>query len=462
MMKSSVAYKSDQIEERIYKLAHHIDHISLNGSAENFSSFVESAKLKQSDYMFLDENLILHDVYGCLDKLRYMDAVERTIILMDIPQRYRELLYLRKGFPGILFKNDSFEHTYRALKKIMDGELWFRREILNALLHESFGSCPFLNHIHTTTPKMTPREIETLLFSRFYLNPETVAKRMSVSFSTMRTYLHRLYNKLNLYNFSELNIFTRERALDHYPLLHHKAISGLVERSKERIVLISNNKIIFYKLQNTLKKHFPQTHFFHFLRSDPNRMKKIKKINPEIIIIDRIKNLIPSIDNLKFYLYLAPPNAKNVTLKDAPINTIIAKENWESQFVKFLSSPLYDFWCPRRTYLDFRKKALNQSHFLSLLPWAYEHWRPHFTRMEIKIFFMLTFCLLDKEIADRLNITHSAVRLHVNNLFHKTNCNSRHELLFSEYFFEDPFPFFNQDIFDKDSSALAKRIASLL
>ncbi|RZB33106.1 MAG: hypothetical protein SRB2_04171 [Desulfobacteraceae bacterium Eth-SRB2] len=460
-MKSFLAYKSNGLEEHISKLAHHIEYLSLNGSTGDFSSFVESARLQKSDWLFLEEDLILNDIYGCINKLYFLDAIKRTIILMDRPQRYRELLYLRKGFPGILFKNDSFEHNYRALKKIMDGELWFRREILNALVHESLGSYPFFNHIHTTTPKLTPREIETLLFCRYYLNPDAVAKRIGVTCKSMRMYLHRLYQKLDLYSFSELNIFTRERAIDHYPLLHYKGLSGFVERPRESVALISDNMIMSNRLQRLLKKKFPHTAFYHVHRSDPNHMKKTKKIEPDLTIIDKIDNYVPTFDNIVSHLFLTTDCDEHYLLENKRVNRICLKKGWERQFFKFLKGPVYDFWFPRSLYLNFRDRALNQSHLLSLLPWAYEHWGSYFTPMEIKIFFMIKFCLPDKEIADRLNITHSAVRLHVNNLFRKTNCNTRHELLFSERFFKDRFPYFNNDILEKEPVILSKKIASV-
>ena len=460
-MKSFLAYKSNGLEEHIRQFAHHIEHLSLHGSTGDFSSFVESAKLQKSDWLFLDEDLILNDIYGCIDKLYSMDAVKRTIILMDLPQRYRELLYLRKGFPGVLFKDDSLAHTYNALKKIMDGELWFRREILNALVHESLGSYPFFNHIHTTTPKLTPREIETLLFCRYYLNPNAVAKRIGVGYKSMRMYLHRLYQKLDLYSFSELNIFTRERAMDHYHLLHYKGLSGFVERPRERVALISDNMILSNRLQRLLKKEFPHTAFYHVHRSDLNHMKKIKTMEPDLTVIDRMDDFVPTFDNIVFCLFLNPKCDGNDLLENKPVNMISLEKGWERQFVKFLKGPVFDFWFPRSIYIDFRDKALNQSYLLSLLPWAYEHWGSNFTRMQIKIFFMIKFCLPDKEIADRLNITHSAVRLHVNNLFRKTNCNTRHELLFSEHLYKDRLPFFNNDILEKEPVALSKKIASL-
>ena len=54
-MKCFLAYKSNGLEECIRKLAYSIDHVSLNGSRGNFSAFIESARLKKSDWLFLDE-----------------------------------------------------------------------------------------------------------------------------------------------------------------------------------------------------------------------------------------------------------------------------------------------------------------------------------------------------------------------------------------------------------------------
>jgi len=65
-MKSFLAYKSNGLEEHIRKLPHHIEYLSLHGSTGNFSSFVESSRLQKSDWLFLEEDLILHDIYGCI------------------------------------------------------------------------------------------------------------------------------------------------------------------------------------------------------------------------------------------------------------------------------------------------------------------------------------------------------------------------------------------------------------
>ena len=137
-------------------------------------------------------------------------------------------------------------------------------------------------------------------------------------------------------------------------------------------------------------------------------------------------------------------------------------DGWESRLVKFLKSPVFDFWLPRRAYVRIRDKALNQEHLAPLLRWAYEEHGPRFTRTEIKLFYYLKFCLPDKEIADRLNIAPGTVRLHVHNLLRKANCRSRHELLFSEHFFKDRFPYFNLPMLEKDPVALSRSISSLL
>ena len=382
--------------------------------------------------------------------------------MMDFPHRFRELIYLRKGFPGILFKYAQIDQTFRAIKKIFLGELWFRREILNALYLESLGTYPFFGHITRTTARLTPREVETLLFCRYYRDPERVTKRIGVSRKTMRMYLHRLYDKLSLYNFSELNIFTSERALDHYPLMKYKGISGMMVRPRETVALVSDNMALYEQINEALERHFHDTSFHHIFSSDPEHEKKLKKIAPDIIIRNNLDGFVPSLDKILSHLFLSHVSIGDCKYSKIMVNKIHIGKGWKQKLLKFMKGSLFDFWLPRSFYEHLRDKALTQSHLQCFLPWAYDRWGDDFTRMEIKIFFMLKFCYADREIADRLNITHSGVRLHVNNLLHKTNTKSRHDLIFSEQFFKDRFPFFNDEILEKDPSGLSKQLARIL
>jgi len=55
----------------------------------------------------------------------------------------------------------------------------------------------------------------------------------------------------------------------------------------------------------------------------------------------------------------------------------------------------------------------------------------HFTKREIDIIDMLKFGFSNSEIANKLNISHNTVKLHISNLFYKTNSINRANLLYN-------------------------------
>ena len=107
---------------------------------------------------------------------------------------------IRIGCAGYLSKSASPAEACRALRAVLDGELWARRSVIARVLQ---------NVLRESKHRITFRESEILgLISEGLKNSE-IAKRLFISPQTVRWHLRSLYAKLGTHD--------RFRAITHTP-----------------------------------------------------------------------------------------------------------------------------------------------------------------------------------------------------------------------------------------------------
>ena len=108
---------------------------------------------------------------------------------------------LKAGASGYLLKNTGLVNIIEALKELYDGGSPMSSNIARKLVR-SFQHAPSTNSA-TTTASLSSRENEILqLLSRGLLYKE-IADQLSISNSTVRQHIHRIYEKLHVQNRTE-------------------------------------------------------------------------------------------------------------------------------------------------------------------------------------------------------------------------------------------------------------------
>ena len=108
---------------------------------------------------------------------------------------YREAINL--GVRGIFFVNEDPQVFTKGVQAILNGELWFSRDILAKCLLETGDSAKLSKE---TTPHLSAREKEILIKIASGSGNSKIAKELCISPHTVKTHLYNIYKKINAPN----------------------------------------------------------------------------------------------------------------------------------------------------------------------------------------------------------------------------------------------------------------------
>ena len=165
----------------------------------------------------LNPDVILMDIFmpGC-SGLEAMVAIRQKlpdarVLIITISEREEDLFQaLRLGAQGYLLKSASITEVVDAVKRTAAGEAMLSPHIATRLVTEFREKAD--------EPRLSARETEVLnLLGEGMTNTE-IANRLFITESTVRTYLHRLLDKLHLKNRSEATAYAARHQLISKPL----------------------------------------------------------------------------------------------------------------------------------------------------------------------------------------------------------------------------------------------------
>jgi DNA-binding NarL/FixJ family response regulator len=122
------------------------------------------------------------------------------------------MMMLRKGISGIVSNNMVHGSLCEVIRKVYSGDIWIRREILNAIVESD---------LHLNVPKdsneenqqLTKREKEILtLIGKGCSNPK-IAQRLFISETTVKTHISHVYKKMNIHTRLEAIIHAKKSTL---------------------------------------------------------------------------------------------------------------------------------------------------------------------------------------------------------------------------------------------------------
>jgi DNA-binding CsgD family transcriptional regulator len=108
---------------------------------------------------------------------------------------YRQAISL--GVRGIFFVNENPEVFTKGVLAILNGELWFSRDILAKCLLETGNSTKLLKD---SKPRISSREREILVKIASGSANSKIAKELCISPHTVKTHLYNIYKKIDAPN----------------------------------------------------------------------------------------------------------------------------------------------------------------------------------------------------------------------------------------------------------------------
>jgi DNA-binding NarL/FixJ family response regulator len=152
-----------------------------------------------------------------LDLLRRLKAAEsatKTVILAPAVNQAEIVGVLRLGGRGLVVQGAPTELVYKCIRKVHQGELWFNRDIIGAIV-ESMAAAAAAEPADAQLQRvrLTPREHE---ITRHIVGGDTnlaIARRLSVGEDTVKHHLTNIFNKTGVSSRLELALFALHHGL---------------------------------------------------------------------------------------------------------------------------------------------------------------------------------------------------------------------------------------------------------
>lgn len=122
---------------------------------------------------------------------------------------YREAI--NRGVRGIFFENENPDILSKGVQAILDGELWFSRDILAKCLLETGDSA---KDPQETQPRLTSREKEILIMVASGSTNGKIAEELCVSPHTIKTHIYNIFKKINVPNRLQAALWATKNLFD--------------------------------------------------------------------------------------------------------------------------------------------------------------------------------------------------------------------------------------------------------
>lgn len=106
------------------------------------------------------------------------------------------------GVKGFMMKNDGIKELVQAINDVVEGGVWFSNELLHKIIINVNKKNAAEQH-----PSLSDREIEVLRFVCEGFTSEEIAKKMSLSFDTVKTHKSNLLSKSGCSNSPSLVMY---------------------------------------------------------------------------------------------------------------------------------------------------------------------------------------------------------------------------------------------------------------
>jgi DNA-binding NarL/FixJ family response regulator len=162
------------------------------------------------DIVLLDLRMPDLDGFGMVRAMNGDPVSPRIVLLTAEIDEQATLEAVRLGVQGIVLKDMPSQQLLECLRKVHAGEHWVEQRSVGRALAGFVQREAALREISRV---LTPREIEVVHMVAGGLRSAGIANKLHVSEGTVKTHLHRIYEKLGVDGRVQLLLLARERGL---------------------------------------------------------------------------------------------------------------------------------------------------------------------------------------------------------------------------------------------------------
>jgi LuxR family transcriptional regulator of csgAB operon len=108
-----------------------------------------------------------------------------------------ERKFILEGIQGLFYEHDPLDIFLKGVRSVIDGKLWFPREIMaNCILEDKDQD----KSSKSSSTDLTPRQIEILAQIAVGSTNDEIADKLCISPHTVKTHLYNIFQKINVPN----------------------------------------------------------------------------------------------------------------------------------------------------------------------------------------------------------------------------------------------------------------------
>ena len=177
--------------------------ITVVGEASDAHEAIDKALKLRPRVILMELGLALHEEGDAISRIREVLPLSMIVVIADSQEERDVFQTLSLGAQGYLLKSCSHMEIAQAVRGVVEGEVILSPSIATNLVRETLN--------WKRKPKISGREAEVLDLVGKGLTNRDIASCLSLSENTIKTYILRLREKLNLHSRLDLGMYASRR-----------------------------------------------------------------------------------------------------------------------------------------------------------------------------------------------------------------------------------------------------------
>lgn len=202
------------IREGLQMIVENDPAMQIIGEAANSADALEIIARERPAVVLLDIDLNGESGLDSIDKILALSENTKILILTGIGDTDIHQQAIQLGALGIVLKSEASRVLLKAIKALMNGEVWLNRAMTAKALSNHRQQKENLDGDAKIIETLMPRELELIKLIAQGCSNKDISNRLFIGEPTVRNYLTVIYHKLSVSSRLELAIYASHHGLD--------------------------------------------------------------------------------------------------------------------------------------------------------------------------------------------------------------------------------------------------------
>jgi DNA-binding NarL/FixJ family response regulator len=176
--------------------------LAVRGEAADADGALAEVEKLQPDVVIVDLSLQNSSGFELLKSISARYPLVPALVLSMHNERTHAVRALRAGARGYIMKNESVDRILCALRRVLQGRIWLREDIMPEVLAEVLGEGESAQDV---IGALSQRELEVFELIGKGRTPDQIAKQLFISRRTVESHRDHIKTKLKLASVQQLH-----------------------------------------------------------------------------------------------------------------------------------------------------------------------------------------------------------------------------------------------------------------